>query len=89
MRLLLALLFVFLPVFASAEMPAIPADARPYLRSPCTDMESGERGYCFLYRQTSGDTWMVFTQEGQPVHLRWVPVGEPYITIWTQPEPTY
>lgn len=87
--LIATMLFASTLAEAQAEMPSLPADAVPYLHSPCSDQETGESGECYLFVQPSGDLWMVFTQQGEPVHMRWVPLGEEYITIWQQQEPTY
>lgn len=90
-RILLIAIMLFASTLAEAqtEMPALPNDAVPYARSLCSDRETGESGECFMFVQPSGDIWMVFTQQGEPVHMRWVPVGEEYITVWQQEEPTY
>ena len=86
---LIACSFVLWAGAASSEIPAIPEDAVPVMRAPCSDNETGAVGICELYAQPLGDMWMLFLQDGHPVFLRYVPQGEPYMEAWRATEPTF
>jgi hypothetical protein len=59
----------------------------PLLESgPCVDNESGERGFCFLFRSGDG-YYMVFMQDDAPVFMRHVVPPNPYQTIWRADTP--
>ncbi len=84
-------------LFASLAMTAVMAQTtltpddvlRQYPlidRGPCTDNESGERGFCFLFRAGDG-FYMVFMQNDAPVFMRHVVPPNPYQTIWRADTP--
>jgi len=82
-------------LFASLAMTAVMAQTTPddvlrqypmIDRGNCTDNESGERGFCFLFRDGPG-FYMVFTQDGEPVFMRHVVPPAPYQTIWRADTP--
>jgi hypothetical protein len=55
-------------------------------RGACTDNESGERGFCFVF-QTGDGYYLVFTQNQAPVFMRHVVPPNPYRTIWRADTP--
>jgi hypothetical protein len=51
-------------------------------QAPCTDNETGEQGHCFLFMAEDGNVYLVFTQSGEPVFVRFVRRGQPYEEVW-------
>lgn len=82
---ILALLFFAFPVGAE-PLKLTPNEVRntyPLVnQSNCTDNETGQAGQCFLFSATGEYYYLVFTQEGSPVLMRYVVPGLPYTEVW-------
>jgi hypothetical protein len=71
----------------TAPTPDTVREQYPLVESmSCTDRESGERGFCFLF-DAGGSLYMVFAQDGEPVFMRHVIIGQPYVEVWRTDTP--
>jgi len=81
-----ALLAMMGPTAMGQTTPNEVANQYPLVeRRPCTDNESGEPGFCFLFQAGDG-YYMVFTQDDAPVFMRHVVPPNPYVEVWRAPQ---
>lgn len=67
---------------AANEAPPVPEGGLQFIwQAPCTDDESGEKGFCYLGKTKDGKTYLTFWQDDILMFIREV-VGDSYITIW-------
>lgn len=76
-------LFVTTSIEAQGH-PALPDNLLPVISTPCTDDETKASGICKLYADTDGNGWMVFSQYGHVMFIRYTEPGQPYLTIWSR-----
>ena len=83
----LALCLVLSPAMSMAdEAPPVPEGGLSFFyQSPCADSETGQKGYCFLGRDQTGQTFLTFWQEEELMFIRQV-TGDTYETIWVNPK---
>lgn len=81
-RYTLALLAMCFASIASAEPPPVPPGGiHYYLESACTDIETGQDGYCYMGDSIDGTTYLTFWQGSELMMIRKV-LPEGYETIW-------
>lgn len=85
-KLMAPLLLSTFALTAQAETNLTPDEVRSLYpmvgNGSCKDNETGERGRCYIFDAGDGDKYMVFTQYGKPVFMRFVADGEPYRQVW-------
>jgi hypothetical protein len=80
---LIALSFSLLGSISHAnEPPPLPLGGLvPLHEAPCSDMETGERGHCYLQKDLMDNVYMSFMQDDVLMFIRRVIDGG-YETIW-------
>lgn len=82
MKYLLCFLLMFATAARADEPPPIPEGGLAFfLEGPCSDNETGERGYCYMGRATDGSVYLTFYQDDELMMVRKV-TGDSYKTIW-------
>lgn len=84
MKLLLTTIFALLTTNLWAITPSELGSARVLEQAPCRDVESGERGFCFLLDH-QGVTYLVFHDHtGDALFIRRVRPEGGYEQIWNR-----
>jgi len=84
MRALLALSLLLLPTMAMANHPEPPVPDGLVIQASldCTDVESGEKGFCIYFVDGSGQQWLGFYQNDMIAMIRRVTGHGTYEMVW-------
>ena len=78
-------MFVLTTTFGKAEeVPSIPEIAVLAMSGLCNVYESNPVGFCKYYIQPDKTFWLKFYQNDEVVFIRYIEVGQLYMTVWTK-----
>lgn len=82
-KYLIGLLCFLWPIAGLAnEPPPVPEGGlKPLYDTPCIDVETNQKGHCYVMRDLSGNTYVTFWQQGELQTIRQV-TDDGYKTIW-------
>ena len=84
MQKLLALGLLLLPMTAMANHPPppFPDGMAIVFTADCTDVESGEKGFCIYFEDATGQEWLGFYRNEVIAMVRKIAPDGSYITTW-------
>lgn len=82
----IALLYLLMSQGVWADTPPVPAGGLSfYFQSPCSDVETDLKGYCYLGKDMEGRNYLTFWQSDTLMFIREI-TGDTYKVIWVNPQ---